>query len=143
MRDISNIRCHVPCISVSRCSDGESSSVRPEPTCASAIAIAAPRTSRGAARPGLGGTRRRYRTAFRRFSAPKNRWYARSMSAASLSVIVPAYNEESRLPTLLDRLERDMDGVLAGTSMRLAEVIVVDDGSSDATATVVDAHDSL
>jgi dolichyl-phosphate beta-glucosyltransferase len=65
------------------------------------------------------------------------------MSAASLSVIVPAYNEESRLPALLDRLECDMDRLLAGTSLRLAEVIVVDDGSNDATAAVVGAHDEL
>src|SRR5215212_145715 len=126
MFDMSNIRCHVPCAASSRRSAGDSSSVRPEPMCASETAIAAPRiTSRSAAaRPGLGGTRRRYRTAFARFSGRQDRWYARSMSAASLSVIVPAYNEESRLPALLDRLERDMDGVLAGTGMRLAEVIV-------------------
>jgi dolichyl-phosphate beta-glucosyltransferase len=58
-------------------------------------------------------------------------------------VIVPAYNEVSRLPALLDRLDRDIDRLLADTSMLLVDVIVVDDGSTDATASVVDAYDGL
>ena len=51
-----------------------------------------------------------------------------------LSVVVPAYNEESRLPATLDRLV----GYLAGQRQLLpAEIVVVDDGSTDDTAGVV------
>jgi dolichyl-phosphate beta-glucosyltransferase len=45
------------------------------------------------------------------------------------SVIVPAYNEASRLPRALDRLRRHLD-----EASEAYEVIVVDDGSDDATA---------
>ena len=52
-----------------------------------------------------------------------------------LSVIIPAYNEEQRLPKALDRI---------GTYMRArswrSEIIVVDDGSSDATAKLVESY---
>lgn len=51
----------------------------------------------------------------------------------SLSIVIPAYNEEQRLPQTLDR-------VLAwihGRGLRFQEVIVVDDGSTDRTAAVV------
>ena len=65
------------------------------------------------------------------------------MRPENLSVIVPAYNEERRLPLLLNRLDADMDGLLQGTSLRLTEVIVVDDGSNDATAQVVDDFEGL
>lgn len=54
------------------------------------------------------------------------------MAAPDISVIIPAYNEESRLPvfigSVLDYLER---------STYSFEVIVVDDGSVDATAELV------
>ncbi len=49
-----------------------------------------------------------------------------------LSVVIPAYNEARRLPATLDRIE----GYLTGRRLN-AEVIVVDDGSTDATAQVV------
>jgi dolichyl-phosphate beta-glucosyltransferase len=55
----------------------------------------------------------------------------------TLSVVVPAYNEELRLPALLRALDSAADPVLASTTMRLVEVIVVDDGSADRTAEVV------
>jgi dolichyl-phosphate beta-glucosyltransferase len=50
-----------------------------------------------------------------------------------LSVVIPAYNEENRLPRTLDDVLR----YLQGQSYR-AEVLVVDDGSTDATARVVE-----
>lgn len=50
---------------------------------------------------------------------------------AVLSVVIPAYNEESRLPTTLETLR----GYLSG---REHEVVVVDDGSSDRTAEVAE-----
>lgn len=52
-----------------------------------------------------------------------------------LSLIIPAYNEERRLPGSLARL----DAYLA-TLDREVEVIVVENGSSDRTAEVVEEH---
>lgn len=49
-------------------------------------------------------------------------------SAPSLSVIIPARNEEHNLPVLL--------GSLASQSVRPGEILVVDDGSCDRTAAV-------
>ena len=51
-----------------------------------------------------------------------------------LSIIVPAYNEEHRLPPTLARLH----AFLAAQPMRW-EIVVVDDGSRDATCAVVEA----
>jgi dolichyl-phosphate beta-glucosyltransferase len=56
------------------------------------------------------------------------------LDASLLSIVVPAYNEERRLPRLLDMLERDADRVAALAGLRLHEIIVVDDGSTDRTA---------
>ena len=52
----------------------------------------------------------------------------------ALSIIVPAYNEERRLPALLDLLDRDADRLAGAAGFRVHEVIVVDDGSTDGTA---------
>ena len=54
----------------------------------------------------------------------------------SLSIVIPAYNEESRLPGTFDRILE----WLRGQSLKFQEVIVVDDGSRDATAGVVDGY---
>ena len=55
-----------------------------------------------------------------------------------LSIIVPAYNEESRLP-------KTLDCIVAYVRARpyRAEILVVDDGSSDATATLVQAYGQM
>ena len=52
----------------------------------------------------------------------------------SLSIIVPAYNEEHRIEPTLDSL-----GSFAATRADTTEVIVVDDGSTDDTVAVVNA----
>ncbi len=52
-----------------------------------------------------------------------------------LSIIVPAYNEENRLPKTLDAIV-----AYVRASPYRAEIIVVDDGSSDATAALVNAY---
>jgi dolichyl-phosphate beta-glucosyltransferase len=49
-----------------------------------------------------------------------------------ISIVIPAFNEALRLPATLDRLERHL-----ATIGVPAEVIVVDDGSRDATVQVV------
>ena len=52
----------------------------------------------------------------------------------SLSIVIPAYNEERRLPQTLDRILE-----WAGQrSFALLELIVVDDGSRDGTASAVE-----
>ena len=51
----------------------------------------------------------------------------------SLSIIVPAYNEEHRLPATL----RTLCDYLDVRSFAQAEIVVVDDGSRDATAALV------
>jgi glycosyltransferase involved in cell wall biosynthesis len=48
----------------------------------------------------------------------------------SISIIVPAYNEQSRLPDTIRRIE----DYLTQADWEFHEIIVVDDGSTDATA---------
>jgi len=50
-----------------------------------------------------------------------------------LSIIIPAFNEELRLPATLERIAEYLS-----TSGHEAEVLVVDDGSKDGTAAVAD-----
>lgn len=52
-----------------------------------------------------------------------------------LSVVVPAFNEESRLPGTLARVLSFLEGA---ERWRPAEVVVVDDGSRDGTAAVAE-----
>lgn len=57
----------------------------------------------------------------------------------SLSIIIPAYNEQSRLPATLGRIA----GYMQNAGWNRWEIIVVDDGSSDGTAQVAaEAHDN-
>jgi len=71
------------------------------------------------------------------FSTPdaQDREFAQKSGTASpdVSVIIPAYNEEKRLPPTLARIEK----YLAARPYS-AEILVVDDGSRDATAEVVE-----
>lgn len=48
----------------------------------------------------------------------------------SISIIIPAYNEEKRLPATLTTVK----AYLAATSWEFTEIVVVDDGSRDGTA---------
>ena len=62
------------------------------------------------------------------------------MSASELtpvSLVVPAFNERRRLPALVDLLERRAGEIFPAAGLRLAEAIVVDDGSTDGTADVL------
>ena len=60
-----------------------------------------------------------------------------SATAPELSIIVPAYNEELRLPVSLAQISAYIEA-----SGRETEVIVVDDGSRDATASVTESFRS-
>lgn len=55
-------------------------------------------------------------------------------SGPALSVVIPCYNEEQRLPRTLERVERYLDSRHASY-----ELILVDDGSVDGTRRVMDA----
>jgi dolichyl-phosphate beta-glucosyltransferase len=56
------------------------------------------------------------------------------MGALTLSIVIPAFNEERRLPSTLDTLL----AWLATGDWRDAEVLIVDDGSRDGTARLVE-----
>jgi dolichyl-phosphate beta-glucosyltransferase len=56
-----------------------------------------------------------------------------SLTAPELSIIIPAFNEESRLPATLEQIASYI-----GSSGRQTEVLVVDDGSNDGTAAVAE-----
>jgi dolichyl-phosphate beta-glucosyltransferase len=53
----------------------------------------------------------------------------------SLSIVVPAYNEQQRLPGTLDKLLV----YVKRSAVPIAEILVVDDGSRDGTAALVEA----
>lgn len=53
----------------------------------------------------------------------------------SLSIVVPAYNEERRLGSTLQRILQYLDSL----SLSFCELIVVDDGSRDGTARLVES----
>ena len=57
------------------------------------------------------------------------------MRPPALSLVIPAYNEEKRLPVALARIA---DWLGSRTPALPAEVLVVDDGSSDRTAAVAE-----
>lgn len=58
------------------------------------------------------------------------------MSASSVSIVIPAYNEEKRLPSTLERL----DEYVRQGRVPVHEVLIVNDGSSDGTARLVQRH---
>lgn len=57
----------------------------------------------------------------------------------TLSIVIPAYNEERRLPATLDRVLLYVEK----TSIPVSEILVVDDGSRDGTAKLVEAREGI
>jgi glycosyltransferase involved in cell wall biosynthesis len=53
----------------------------------------------------------------------------------SVSIVIPAYNEENRLPATLDRVS----GYLERGGWEFAELLIVDDGSTDATVQIAES----
>ena len=60
------------------------------------------------------------------------------ISLIPLSIVIPAYNEERRLPSTLDRILTYLQE--SWGHGQDAEVVVVDDGSRDQTATIVEQY---
>ena len=56
----------------------------------------------------------------------------------TLSLVIPAYNEEARLPALLDTLARSAAEAVEAAGMSLQETLIVDDGSSDGTRDILE-----
>jgi dolichyl-phosphate beta-glucosyltransferase len=54
----------------------------------------------------------------------------------SISIVIPAFNEEKRLPKTLDSIL----GYLADREFPAVEILVIDDGSSDGTAAIVERY---
>lgn len=65
------------------------------------------------------------------------RWERMKLSDLSLSVVVPAFNESHRLPETLAAIRPYLD-----SRFETYEVIIVDDGSTDATAQFVESASS-
>jgi glycosyltransferase involved in cell wall biosynthesis len=60
-----------------------------------------------------------------------------SSTVPDLSIIIPSYNEELRLPATLERI-----AAYLSTSGRESEVLVIDDGSKDGTAAAAESFRS-
>ena len=59
------------------------------------------------------------------------------MTDSALSIIIPAYNEEAGIASMLDHLLQ----VSADFPLDAVEIIIVDDGSQDNTAQIVQSYD--
>lgn len=57
----------------------------------------------------------------------------------TLSIVIPAYNEEKRLPATLDRILAYVER----SPLPVGEILVVDDGSRDSTAALVEARGGM
>jgi len=73
---------------------------------------------------------------------------APSLDAAppTLSLVIPAYEEEARLPALLETLATSAASAVQAAGMELAEVLIVDDGSEDSSRAMLEQaaeHDPL
>lgn len=71
-------------------------------------------------------------------TAPTSTGSASTGPTPQISLVIPAYNEEERLPALLDSVEVARDRVGGGPAV--LEVIVADNGSTDRTAEIARAR---
>jgi glycosyltransferase involved in cell wall biosynthesis len=62
--------------------------------------------------------------------------FSYNVSLRSLSIVIPAYNEEKRLPASLDKILE----YLRARRWEFIEILVVDDGSTDGTAALVESY---
>ncbi|HEX7058280.1 MAG TPA: dolichyl-phosphate beta-glucosyltransferase [Solirubrobacterales bacterium] len=57
--------------------------------------------------------------------------------ATTLSLVIPAYNEELRIPALLDALSDSAEAAVSRSGFELLEALIVDDGSTDRTPSIL------
>ena len=53
--------------------------------------------------------------------------------APSLSIVIPAFNEEQRIPGLIEELAKSAETTAACSGFTFLEGVIADDGSSDGT----------
>ena len=63
--------------------------------------------------------------------------YARRVAGEAVSILVPVYNEEARLPRFLDAIEEGGRQACEQAGLELVQVVVADDGSTDRTAAIL------
>src|SRR5258705_5281178 len=63
---------------------------------------------------------------------PRGRGYCMSDAAPYLSLVIPCYNEQENVPTLLQRVETALNAI-----GKPYEVILIDDGSTDSTPAIL------
>jgi dolichyl-phosphate beta-glucosyltransferase len=59
------------------------------------------------------------------------------MAAPTVSLVVPAFNEERRLPDFLEVIQERAADEIGRAGLELVEVVIVDDGSVDRTAEIL------
>jgi dolichyl-phosphate beta-glucosyltransferase len=62
----------------------------------------------------------------------------RQVPAPELSIVIPAYNEEARLPRALTRIGEYFSGPRAPYTLDRMEILIVDDGSTDRTRRIAE-----
>src|SRR5689334_10805592 len=67
----------------------------------------------------------------------------RTVAMNALSLVVPVFNESRRLEILFAALDSEADRQARSAGLQLAEVVVVDDGSTDETPKLLEARESL
>ena len=65
---------------------------------------------------------------------------SRTDEPRTLSLVVPVFNESGRLSILFEALEAEAEREARAAGLELVEVVVVNDGSTDDTAALVEAH---
>ena len=70
-------------------------------------------------------------------TAPPSGSTASHAAAPDLSIVIPSYNEEARLPRALARIHEYFSNPRAPVPLDRLEILVVDDGSTDSTARIV------
>jgi dolichyl-phosphate beta-glucosyltransferase len=70
-------------------------------------------------------------------SSPAGAPVRRGIDLATLSVVIPAFNEEERLPALLASLAGSARDAAAEADLELLETLLIDDGSTDRTRRVL------